>query len=264
MDQVADFFAKAGVENLWGEPDEETELKQSRALWETQHRKKLTQEARENIEFQEVYPGYTTAVEKGKHKEYADKYGVRALMMKIDDENLSKIMSSTGLMSSAERYKRGVLITGPSSDKDFQTGGADYVFTRAINEEAIDRDRSFDEFFPYFDSATLIIDPEQFDRLDWFAYHSDNCGSTQENIYDKRPTAEEFFKKEQSHFHDGNEVMFKRGIPREAIQAAVVNNGTQKDKLVTQLRNRGIKEINGKPVEDFIKVAIKFSQYFEK
>jgi len=264
MDEVGGFFKKLGIKDLWQEPPEKVLLKNSRDLFETQNRSKLTKEARDRIEYEEVYPGYVTAVEKDKHKEYVDKYGVKGMIMKIDDHNAAKILSSSGLMSSYERYKRGVIVHGPSTDRDFDTGGGSFVFTRAVNENALDRNPSFNEFFPHFDAATIIVDPSQLDRLDWFAYQTDNYGSTEPEKFDKRPSAKEFFEKEKVHFNDGNEVMFKRGIPKEAFKALVVDNGTQKNKVVEQLRNHGINEVNGTPVEEFVQVALHFKEYFKE
>lgn len=264
----------------------------------------------ESLERREVFPGYHTMVSEGKHKEYEKKYGDFVSFHEVRSTNvLEKMIKGYGLMSSHERFRRGMLLHGTSSSEDFNTGGADSVFVRTYVENAVDNDRSSKDISM---NATLVFDPKIFDRTDWYSYPCDQFGRTSEEIFKDRQSPEELFGKQKDPDHGyirSNEQMFRTGITFEHIKAVAsseseyakkmaadalgktdeeidslwkagpnaVRNAIENEKsldgdrkksllfevgtdnrfrLIDDLRKKGIKEIKGKPVEEFI-VAIK-------
>jgi hypothetical protein len=259
MQEIEQWFDKLGIKKLWSEPKPEDIEKfvENRYLWH--HKKeKLPEGIKEKLTLKEVFPGYTTVVEEGKHEEYMAKYGVKGLIMRAYPENVPAILRSAGLMSSRECFKRGVLTEGASAMTDFDTGGADFVFCRAVNQKALEKGTVFEIFFPT-GGVTFIVDAKELDRTDWFAYLSDQYGSTSPVFFNERPSPEEFFQKLQEEYEDRNEIMFQRGISVESLKAVVVSNESEKKKLIRNLRNHGIESIRGVPLEEYIKVGWKLS-----
>ena len=201
----------------------------------------------EALSHEEVFPGYTTYIEKGKHREYLEKYG--------DDVRITHFLGATspeaifsvltrGLMCSTERYSRGFLGNGMSTGKDMDTGGGDSVFTRvtdARRRNGIDRN-----------STMVIFKPEIFDRTDWYAYGDDTYGSTDPHEFVDRLSPEEVIEKSIGETFRGlNEQMFRTGIGPdyiESIQVAYRDRG----QIIDELRAMGLEQVGGKPIEEMI------------
>lgn len=284
----------------------------------------------ERLSRQEVVPGYHTMVESGKHKEYEDKHSPCTVFHSIGDLGVvSKILKVGGLFSTHERYRRGLLLSGWSSEKDLEEGGGDSVFTRLLSEDGIkaSRDRQLAEFMG--SSAFLVFNPRVLDRTDSYAYEQDRYGSTKPTFFDERLSPEELLAKQkewtsQSFGSSDNELVFRLGISLRDIEAIacpydaetgwqaivrsglgeagidkingspveeiisqgaeatrialekagvnsfydrsvglIIGEGDARDKILKLLRDQGIKEINGKPVEQFVVYAQKTSDLID-
>lgn len=208
----------------------------------------------EKLTRREVFPGYSTYVENGKHEEYLAKYGedVRAVHMlnSMSVDSVYRVLT-TGLMSTTERFSRGVVKNGISSVLDIDSGGADNVFTRIMNAEQRGK----------IQNHAVVLNPEIFDRTDWYAYNVDSYGSTNEAHFAGRLAPEEIFRRtmgDLEHYSADNEQMFRTGIGVEYIEAIEVDE-LDRDELLEELREKGLSEVNGRPIEEMI-VAREFDE----
>lgn len=211
-------------------------------------------ERAEKLTRREVFPGYSTFVESGKHNEYLAKYGedVRAVHMlnSMSVDSVYRVLT-TGLMSTTERFSRGVVKNGISSVLDIDSGGADNVFTRIMNAEQRSK----------IQNHAVVLKPEIFDRTDWYAYNVDSYGSTNEAHFAGRLAPEEIFRRtmgDLKHYSADNEQMFRTGIGVDYIEAIEVDE-LDRDELLEGLREKGLSEVNGRPIEEVI-VAREFDE----
>ena len=252
------FRQDLGVEDALGEVSEMAELdyKIARLKWQY----KLDDldaeqlERAEKLTRKEVFTGYSTFVESGKHNEYLAKYGedVRAVHMlnSMSVDSVYRVLT-TGLMSTTERFSRGVVKNGISSVLDIDSGGADNVFTRIMNAEQRGK----------IQNHAVVLKPEIFDRTDWYAYNVDSYGSTNEAHFAGRLAPEEIFQRtmgDLKHYSADNEQMFRTGIGVDYIEAIEVDE-LDRDELLEGLREKGLSEVNGRPIEEVI-VAREFDE----
>lgn len=208
----------------------------------------------EKLTRREVFSGYSTYVEDGKHEEYLAKYGedVRAVHMlnSMSVDSVYRVLT-TGLMSTTERFSRGVVKNGISSVLDIDSGGADNVFTRIMNAEQRSK----------IQNHAVVLKPEIFDRTDWYAYNVDSYGSTNEAHFAGRLAPEEIFRRtmgDLEHYSADNEQMFRTGIGVDYIEAIEVDE-LDRDELLEGLYQKGLFEVNGRPIEEVI-VAREFDE----
>ena len=249
MDEI--FRQDLGVEDALDEVSEraERDYKIARLKWqyklEDLNAEQL--ERAEKLTRREVFPGYSTFVESGKHNEYLAKYGedVRAVHMlnSMSVDSVYRVLT-TGLMSTTERFSRGVVKNGISSVLDIDSGGADNVFTRIMNAEQRSK----------IQNHAVVLKPEIFDRTDWYAYNVDSYGSTNEAHFAGRLAPEEIFQRtmgDLKHYSADNEQMFRTGIGVDYIEAIEVDE-LDRDELLEGLYQKGLFELNGRPIEEVI------------
>ena len=256
MDEI--FRQDLGVEDALDEVSEAAERDYKIARYKWQYKlDELSPDQigrAEKLTRKEVFPGYSTFVESGKHNEYLAKYGedVRAVHMlnSMSVDSVYRVLT-TGLMSTTERFSRGVVKNGISSVLDIDSGGADNVFTRIMN--AAQRSK--------IQNHAVVLKPEIFDRTDWYAYNVDSYGSTNEAHFAGRLAPEEIFQRtmgDLKHYSADNEQMFRTGIGVDYIEAIEVDE-LDRDELLEGLYQKGLFEVNGRPIEEVI-VAREFDE----
>ena len=249
LDEI--FRQDLGVEDALDEVSEraERDYKIARLKWQYKLENLDAEqlERAEKLTRREVFPGYSTYVENGKHEEYLAKYGedVRAVHMlnSMSVDSVYRVLT-TGLMSTTERFSRGVVKNGISSVLDIDSGGADNVFTRIMNAEQRSK----------IQNHAVVLKPEIFDRTDWYAYNVDSYGSTNEAHFAGRLAPEEIFQRtmdDLDHYSTDNEQMFRTGIGVEYIEAIEVDE-LDRDELLEGLYQKGLSEVNGRPIEEVI------------
>ena len=241
-----------GIPDALGEVPEEAEREYKMARYKWQHviTGDLTPEQMEQAEKlhrEEVFPGYTTLVERGKYVEYLERYGkdIRAIhhLWTGSAKSIYRILTQ-GLMCTTERYSRGVMKNGMSSTTDMDTGGADSVFTR-IASEARRREMN---------GAVVVFKPEVFDRTDWYSYNSDTYGSTDDDYFVGRLSPDTVFDEitnPNSYYSCSNEQMFRTGIGARFVESIEVGSDLR-DGIIAELRSMGLEEIDGKPIEEVV------------
>lgn len=256
LDEI--FRQDLGVEDALGEVSEraERDYKIARLKWQYKLENLDAEqlERAEKLTRREVFPGYSTYVENGKHEEYLAKYGedVRAVHMlnSMSVDSVYRVLT-TGLMSTTERFSRGVVKNGISSVLDIDSGGADNVFTRIMNAEQRSK----------IQNHAVVLKPEIFDRTDWYTYNVDSYGSTNEAHFAGRLAPEEIFRRtmgDLEHYSADNEQMFRTGIGVEYIEVIEVDE-LDRDELLEGLYQKGLFEVNGRPIEEVI-VAREFDE----
>lgn len=249
LDEI--FRQDLGVEDALGEVSEraERDYKIARLKWQYKLENLDAEqlERAEKLTRREVFPGYSTYVENGKHEEYLAKYGedVRTVHMlnSMSVDSVYRVLT-TGLMSTTERFSRGVVKNGISSVLDIDSGGADNVFTRIMNAEQRSK----------IQNHAVVLKPEIFDRTDWYAYNVDSYGSTNEAHFAGRLAPEEIFQRtmgDLKHYSADNEQMFRTGIGVDYIEAIEVDE-LDRDELLEGLYQKGLFEVNGRPIEEVI------------
>lgn len=152
---------------------------------------------------------------------------------RIADYFVSRVASPQGgLLSTTTRWSEGVPTGGMSSQADIKTGGADYVFTTPVHGVV-----------SYNDSLVPLIyfDAERaFQRLDFWANVSDQFGKrTGKSPIDQAVPG-------------GYEVMFKGRLSFDDSELLMVNDQNMRTLIITKLRQKGIKELGGRPLEAVI------------
>lgn len=235
----------------------EVEYKKARYAW---HHKldQAPAEIEEKLVRTEVAPNYFTFTEPGKHTEYQS-LAHYAIYHSIEGKNfsvLAKIFQAGGILSTHERYRRGLFVGGMSSDQDINTGGADNVFTRRVSVETL---KKVDLETLSLDGVMLVFNPNILDRTDWFAYTEDRYGSTAEDKFNERCDPETFMDPEKTAWRENNEIMFRTAISSSDIQAISCSRPENMIDVYSSLMQNGITEINGQSLNDFIKHTNRFS-----
>lgn len=273
-DKIRHAFELMGIPDALTPPDKDTETAYKYEQLEKQHKLRTTADFdayREPIEEEsgvdlidhlqrkEVLPGYSPVVDEGASKRYLEDGNVYLTHQFYTDItgyiDPARVINAIrgGLYSSHERFKRGINVRGISTEKDFETGGADGVFLHAIPENAPVETRTFI-------APTLFFDPQILDRLDWYAYNSDAYGELASSVV-PRVSPEEFFTAQRGDYSNSNEIIMNRGIPPEMITRLVYSDQVARDSMVSAFRAAGIEDIRGVSIEDFIQVHSNFEEF---
>lgn len=274
--RLKNIFADLGLDALGRDPTPEDDrlLRLSRLAWqhapreeiatrragrtaaelEGMLRKHRVDPARaEKLVEREVWPGYRTFVEEGASERYK-KLGAEYLFAGVDDaKSVVQILSpdSPGLMSTCERFRFGMFSAGTSVLSDIRSGGADSAFTRLVPRNA----RGKWLFRDLFKGGgyRLNINVAELDTTDWYAYDYDACGTVCGD-FESRLSAEEFIERLNREYRPSNEVMFRKGVRKESIIGITCDSPYMRDTLLQEFRKAGTMEVNGKKIEDFVKV----------
>lgn len=265
-DKVEAAFQTLGIIDALAPPDQQTEnvYKEARFRWhhklddekawqayKERYKAENGVELLDHLQRQEVFPGYSTVIDNGATERYA-KDGEITLTHDLYSTNYDHFLPvlKSGLFSTYERWKRGMLTSGFSTGSDFGSGGADSVFLR---------------YLPNVDNAStwikLLINPRVLDRTDWYAYNYDQCGSTVPETFNQRSTPEDFFNEQRQDFSIRNEIVMRHGIPAEMIAGVRVSTDSFKQQITRNAIAEGIKEVNGVPIEEFVQVSVPSYSY---
>lgn len=218
-------------------------------MWENFANAEMERIAKD-ITVREVTPGRVAAYSEQLAKEFTEA-GVTHLQhdANMDPVDLMDLIfvkdkSNSGLLSSKERYSRGKFTEGMSTSTDFRTGGADSVFVRAQTNAPGTN--------PQGARVRFEIDPSELGRMDVYAFNSDQYGRAGEANIKSRLTVDmvKGLAKKKG-FRHGNEFMFRHGIPKTSIRRVRVAP-FERDRVIAHLKNNGVTEVNGVPVEEFV------------
>lgn len=205
----------------------------------------------------------------------ARELGARSLISTITGgwgsakDNINRLVSmmKMGMLSTEMRYRNGINAGGLSPIADFQTGGADSVFTQLLTQDNFDKEMSLDRL-GYFGSIRILISLDALNQ-GTYQYHSDSFGdrtldkNSYYGNYLKRPSLFEFVSGQQKQWNSGNEVMIKDRLDPKYITGVVVTNESMRVQLIDAFRKSGMISLNsegietvlGKPLTRFIHVS---------
>lgn len=259
-EKVDSAFAKLKIADALAVPDQQAEVHYKEARYRWQHRietERLWQELREkykaehgtelvdHLERQEVFPEYSTIVDKDASEQYIKDKEIMLIHTVHDPEAVVQMLKN-GLLSTLERFKKGIPGTGQSTDHDFQEGGADSVFLRVFPEGGYDKS--------FQGRVHLLINPQVLDRTDWYAYNYDSYGTTEPSRFKLRPSPEQFFAEQGRHSSHTNEIMMRRGIPAEMVSGIIVGDKYSKERIIAVLQEAGMHEVNGVRIDHLIRI----------
>jgi superfamily I DNA/RNA helicase/DNA polymerase III epsilon subunit-like protein len=141
---------------------------------------------------------------------------------------------TAGLTATVHRFTEGASTPGQSSNEDIISGSAMYVYTTPRDINVPPRTWGEHEYHLFYDPR------KAYQRVDFYANYSDDWG--------KRAKARDVIDAARA----GNyEVMFKHGLSIEDAGYLLVGPKTR-ERILGILRDRGITEIAGKPIEKFV------------
>ena len=243
------------------------------------------------LKFANVSPGVVAPTVKSQAEAYR-RAGVLGIFHSLTGgepvETMKKIIADGAMSSTTCRMDRGVVKGGMSSTADLNTGGGDSVFTRVvtnpaapgthvvvINTEVLQRLDWYNFTGDHFGtndvgdrsqptqalrdivkrsleaSAKEPVTPDKVQgQLDlWIRGNINSHGMG--NSFLSRPTGA--LSVAQLASQPGNEMMHQCGLPLRDLVEFVVPDEAQRKGIVQGFKDKGINEINGAPVEGFIK-----------
>lgn len=223
----------------------------------------INKESQGHLKEKEIHPGRKIWTLEGFGKQMEEK-GAYGLFHSLDNtsdtvDRIIRILTK-GLISTKERFRQGVFISGQSSSVDMQGGGGDQVFTRVITKESCKQgnerkiwNQVIGSNFPFH----FLINLEVADRPSSYFFQKDQYGSKENKefedpfSYDRRlsPLDVACNKVEFN-----NEFMVKNRIPPESITGFVVPNEKIKNFLINKLSSQNLiqnNEILGIKVDNF-------------
>jgi hypothetical protein len=196
-----------------------------------------------------VFDGYSTYVEEGISKIYKKAGLIYEWVGVPTDDMIVKILQSQGLMANNYRFISGQNQAGESPMDDFESGGSDNVFTRIGVKTSKPQLYTSSILHGRYQ---IIIDLKEMDRTDWYAYSGDSYGAT--DLYYMRTNPIDFIKSMTQQYRSSNEIMFRHGIPKEHFLGIACQDDYNRQCLIDKLQKAGINDVNGKPINKFIKV----------
>ena len=140
-----------------------------------------------------------------------------------------------GLLSTTTRWTEGIGTHGMSSGSDVGTGGADYVFTKPV------KNMDKKTYGVGNDSVVVYFDPlKVYERLDFYANYTDSYG--------KRTSNHDIISAAKVGAY---EVMFKNRLGFDDADSIIMSQAVR-TRVIAKLRQRGITEIGGRPLEAVI------------
>lgn len=210
----------------------------------------INQKRIDKMHQEEVWPGYSTYID-DEQAEEAVKGGVKYVWSGVNSaDSVVAIIKSGGLASTKERMISGNFVAGASSYDDMCSGGADGVFTRLGVE--VSREKFGYSFCGK--GYRIEINPHVLGRMDWYSYSGDEYGSTKDGTFQKRRSLERMVKEEKKHYNVNNEIIFREGISSDKFIGINCDTESKRQELLDTFRREGITEVNGVPVEKFVKV----------
>ena len=213
----------------------------------------ITQRRVDKMRLVEVADGYFTVVDDGMEAVTKAK-GVAYVWSGVgtDEKGIANIIESGEMMCSTQRLKRGIFGSGASVSSDIQSGGAENIFTRIAMKGDIGK-RNYGQSFAG-DGVRFLFNKDVLNRSDWYAYTGDQFGSTRAGVFDSRLGAAAHFDMLNTSYFDSNECMFRKSLNLSSLFEIRCDSDSLRTSLIDELHRRGIAQINGVRIEDFIKV----------
>jgi hypothetical protein len=200
-------------------------------------------EIERDVELREVSPGHVALYSPTIAKMY-EEAGVRWLEHSLagDAQVLEQMFlhdRAGGLLSSRERFQRGLVFRGMSTDTDFTSGGADSVFMRLKTTTG-----SGGHY-----GTTIEVDPRELGRLDAYFFNQDNYGAAGKGAVSDRMTVDQIqHTVREGRLSDSNEIMMQRQVAVPSVRRV---RTIHRRAIVERMQAAGVSEVNGIPLDEF-------------
>lgn len=201
-----------------------------------------------SLQWEEVYPGYSTFVDYNAIDTYKDA-GLTHVWAGVTRADAVVAISKNGFTATNYRVQSGMPLYGASPIDDMISGGSDNVFTRI--GVATQRDRYDKNYLG--DDYRIIIKPDIMGRTDWYAYNYDNYGRTE--YLSSRMSPETHIKQNAMMYSKNNEIMFRHGITSENFLGISCQTEQMRQTLLNEFKTNKVKQINGVKIEEFVHVS---------
>lgn len=257
-----------GIHDVCYEPDTDAEEKYMKRRYAWHHMIpwliQINGNEHQRLVRKDVCLNYSTFVQEKKYQDYQaiDRFVVLHNLAHVVD--LVSIIKLGALLSSTERYRRGIMVDGMSTSDDLRYGGGDSIFTRIYFKSYFSENKIDDEFVGPL--PIVIFRSSLLDRTDWWCQNSDTWGKTEAEVFSNRISPTNFFiqsKSTDAEYTMSNEQMFRYGISTQDVAFIAVSSETKKDELLTLLRDNNISEMNGRPIEEIVIVVDRYSKIIE-
>lgn len=210
--------------------------------------------------------------------------GARALASSLaggDVEQIGNIIVSilkTGLLSSQERYDRGLIGAGTSPVFNCKTGSFNQAFTRLLTDNFFEDQFSLDKL-AISSSVMLLFDVQALERMP-YSYEKDRAGlrnpdyrqlvyapekqavemNFRGNRMEERATLFGLVRTLKKKPSPTTETMFNGSLGSQYLRRIVVRSEQDKTTLIHKLEQNGIVQIGGLPLEDVVLVGTSFNK----
>lgn len=202
------------------------------------------------------------------------RYGARSLGTFISAGDTKKTASvladifTSGFLSSEERFQKGIFGLGCVPKYNYCTGSGNQVFTRILSKNMLESRYMLDNF-AIRGPIMLLLDLQALERMP-YSYLADRGGirnpefflpccwaQKQKPIFNfkgremigQRPDFEWCIKALSEEHLPLNETMFDQTLGPQYIQSIVVTTEEDRQIVIQTLKERGIHEVRGTPVE---------------
>lgn len=216
----------------------------------------------DKIQEVEIAPGFSTHIEPGRYKRLGNgKF--RYLFNGISSMESALSVITSGLLGIHERNLLGIKKFGGSYDSDVESGSADGILTRVVTDAGEDYSFSSHSFHGAYQA---IISPEEADRLDPYMHPSDRYGRCRKESYEwkQRVTVDQLISNQAKSYSQGAEMSFRKGIDKARILRIVTQSEGSRHALIHHAKERGVREVNGVPIDDFVVVANKLGDVYQR
>lgn len=163
-----------------------------------------------------------------------------------------------GIQSITQKSTAGMLFSfmGASARDDQDNGCGEQALTRMAMQACDAKTLTYTYMFAGISKVNFIIAPSELDRLDVYAYESDNFGTCAPSSYvwTGRSTMAEYldkFSKTKDPW-TSNEQMLRKAIGPASILRVVAGSNDARKNAIDACLAAGILEFRGIPIEDFI------------
>lgn len=160
-----------------------------------------------------------------------------------EDGTFLQLLQGEGWASRRNRLEHGIWTAGQSAEEDFQNGGAKASYMRVASASA--------EVSPSYD-CQVILHPRVFQRTDWWRYNTDGYGTTTSHKKHFGAPISQSPGRYSTNIYGTNEICFENGVSIKDVVAIVVRDDEKRKRMIKRLKESGITEYNGRPVEDFL------------
>ena len=170
------------------------------------------------------------------------------------EEDVLKIIESGGVSSTMSRIRQGIeRPAGASMLSDMNTGGADSAFTRIVTAKAQKDGKLFSSASVSGDYQ-IKMSLDVMERTDYYSYTFDNFGNAGD-ISGSGKSPVDLVKSLNRSFGSSNEIMFRNGVDSRYFTEIMCRTRQERQNLLSELRARGILDINGIAIEKFVTVG---------